>query len=329
MKKIILLGLALLSVHLSFAQNNRNNAEVFIQIEDRGNFTVYLDDEFIGSSNGRFRFYEVYSFSPTLTILQGNKRIYSRKISAKPDERVVLSYSNRNGLQLRKQLKMYRNGQYALDDFEDYAGAYNTGIVPPQRPIDNNQFESLNALVKKEAFDDAKSKLVLAYTAHTKLTTAQTALLLKSFIRDEEKLNLTKSLIPAIVDPQNYYTLRESFTFLNTKEAFLNYLSTNQTVRAERGGMRPAAFEQAKLTVKREAFDEGKTKVIRAIIQNASLNTAQAMELLKLYSFEDNALASAKMLYPVIDDLQNYFLAKEVFKFKSNQDAFLDFLGRQ
>jgi len=60
MKKTILLGLAMLFVSLSFAQNNRNAAEVFLQITKPGKYSVYLDDELVGSATGRFRFYDVY-----------------------------------------------------------------------------------------------------------------------------------------------------------------------------------------------------------------------------------------------------------------------------
>lgn len=332
MKIYILLGLALLSAQLSFAQNNRSKAEVFIQIEDQGSFTVYLDDEFVGSTNGRFRFYDVYNTRPTLSILQGNRKIYSNRIDVHLDERLVLNYSVRRGLQITKELKIYKDRRYALNDFDDYSDNYNTGIVPPNRPyIDENvkAFNDLSILVKKESFDDDKIKLIQAYVAYTQLSTAQVAILLQNILSDDKKLSLVKNLAPAISDVQNYYTLKESFTFNSTKDNFMNFLNSKKTPRAEQNSNSSGPFEQLKATIKREAFDDGKTKLIQAAFQNSSPSTAQMGELLRLYTFEDKALICAKWAYRYVSDKQNYFTLKDVFKHKNNQDALLDFISKR
>ncbi len=331
MKTYLLLGLALLSTHLAFAQNNRAKAEVFIQIEDQGSFTVYLDDEFVGSANGRFRFYDVYNIRPTLSILQGNKRIFSNKIDLHLDQRLILSYSINRGLRVDKELSIYKDRRYALNDFDDYSDNYNTGIVPPNRPSrpDNiRSFNELNALVKKTPFDDDKAKVIDAYVTYTQLSTAQTATLLNSFMQDDKKLALAKSLVPAINDIQNYYTLKESFSFISTKDDFIAFLNARQTPRPEHGtGAGP--FEQLKAMIKKEAFDDGKTRLIQTAFQNSAPSTAQMAELLKLYTFEDKALLCAKWAYRYVSDKQNYYTLKDVFKYKSNQDSFLDYLKRR
>ncbi|MBB2145960.1 DUF4476 domain-containing protein [Pedobacter sp. LMG 31464] len=328
MKTYILLGMALLSAHLSFSQTNK--AEVFLQIEDRGNFTVYLDNELVGSSKGRFRFYDVDNASPSLTILQGNKRIFNGRINVHPEQRLVLTYTLRSGLKTINELKIYRNGQYALNDFDNYTGSYNTGIVPPTIPNGNsiNPFNSLLAMVKKEPFDDDKIKVIQAYTVHSYLSTAQTAVLLKTFNQDDKKLFLAKNLVPVISDLQNYYTLKEEFTFLSSKDEFLKFLNESKSSRRRRD-MSATIFEQLRLSVKREAFDDDKTKVIQASIQNSAPSTVQISELLKLYSFEDKALICAKMTYNFVSDQQRFFTLKDVFKFRSNQDSLLEFLGQK
>jgi len=330
MKSNILLGLALLSAHLSLAQMGRGKAELFIQIEDRGNFTVYLDNEFIGSNTGKFRFYDVIQSSPTLSILQNNQKIYSKKIELSNNQRLVLNFSVRQGLRTLKTLNIYRNGQYALNDFDDYVAAYNTGIVPPNRPRveEVDPFENLFDMVKKEPWDDKRISLVLAYTTNNFLSTAQASSLLKTFSFDDKKLSLAKSLFPAIADIQNYYTLKDSFTFLSSKEEFISYLNTSQLTRP-RALMRNGSYEQLKENVKREAFDDDKTKVIQVVLQNSLISTGQLAELLKLYAFEDKALLCAKQAYQAVSDKQNFFTLNEIFKFRSNQDALLDFLGRK
>jgi hypothetical protein len=327
MKTYLLLGLALFISNLSLAQNNRSKAEVFIQIEDRGNYTVQLDDDFIGSNKGKFRFFEVYSATPTLSILQGNQKIYSRKLTTHSDQRLILSFSARSGLRVIKELNIFRNGQYALNDFDGYTGGYNTGIVPPRVDNRQNNFEALLAMVGR-GFDEDKIKLILVYLENDRLSTAQTASLLKNFTRDENKLIIVRSILPGIIDPQQAFTLKDSFTFNSGKEDFLNYLNntnSNQPIYV----MSMQSFEQLLASVKKEAFDDDKTKIILAATQNSSLTTSQVGDLIKPYSFEDKALDLAKLIYPTVYDKPRYFTLKEVFKFPSNQNALLDFLGRQ
>lgn len=328
MKNYILLGLGLLIANLSFAQNARSRAEIFIQIEDRGSFTVYLDNESISSTKGKFRFYDVFGPSATLAIVQGNKAIFKSQLTIRPNERLLLNYSLRQGLRTITTLAMYRNGRYALDDFDGELDAYNTGIVPP-RPNGNDQqynFGDLLAQVKRAPFDDDKIKLIQIYTASTKLTTAQLAALLKDFMKDEQKLALIKSIPRAIADPQNTYLLKDSFTFNSSKEEFLAYLKSGPSRNRL---LNQRDFEQLLASVKKEAFDDDKTKLILATIQSASPNTAQVTALLKTYSFEDKALNAAKLIYSSVSDPQRYYAVKEAFKFKSNEDALLDFINRQ
>lgn len=329
MKSIILLGFALLSAHLTFAQNSRRSAEVFLQIEDLGQFTVYLDQEMIGSNTGKFRFYDVFKQSPTLSILQGNKKIFSGVVDARFDQRVVLSFSARRGLRTLKTLNVYRNNQYALDSFDNYTEAYNTGIVPP-RPSRGNadEFEDLLAMVSREPFDDKKINLVKAYTAHQYLSTNQAGQLLKKMTHDDQRLSLAKSLTSAITDPQNLYTLKDSFIFIQNKEDFVTFISNYQSHRP-RIKMSPTAFDQLKIAVKREGFDDEKSKVIGVALKNALISTAQAEELLRMYAFEDKALAGAKIIFKSVADPQNYFRLKDVFRFRTTQDEFLDFIARE
>lgn len=232
MKKIILLGLALISFNFAFAQGNQSKSEVFVQIEEPGNYTVYLDNEFVGSANGRFRFYDVYNSAPTLSIIQGNSTLYKRKLRTNPDQRLVLSYSKRNGLSITKELNIYRNRQYALNDFDDYTDAYNTGIVPPitSRPDRNYRLLSAEAFqqfydqYKKESFDDGRTKLINAVSKNASLSSVQIRTLLKPYTFDQNRLEIAKSLYKDVADPQNYFTLSDTFGFFNYKDSFLEFL---------------------------------------------------------------------------------------------------------
>jgi hypothetical protein len=230
MKKTIFLGLAMLFASLTFAQNNRSAAEVFLQIVNPGKYNVYLDDELVASANGRFRFYDVYNTAPILSIIQGNTVVLKQRIRVIPQQRLVLSFDDKRLITL-KQLTIYRNRQYALDDFDAYTGDYNTGIVPPRPPrpelnrvLSDEAFDAFLTQYRKENFDDSRSRMINVVSKNSSLLTAQVRILLKSFSFDDERLRLAQSLYKNVADPQNYFALSDIFIFPSNKEDFLKYL---------------------------------------------------------------------------------------------------------
>lgn len=231
MKTTIFLGLAMLFATLSFAQNNRRSAEVFLQIANPGKYSVYLDDELVASSNGRFRFYDVYNSAPTLSIIQGNTVILKQQIRVIPEQRLILSLDNRR-LNTLKQLSIYRNRQYALNDFDGYAGDYNTGIVPPVLPqpeinyrlLSEDAFQTFLVQYRRENFDDGRLRMINVVTKNASLLSAQVRTLLKSFNFDDQRLKVATNLYKNVADPQNYFTLSDIFVFPSNKDDFLKYL---------------------------------------------------------------------------------------------------------
>lgn len=231
MKRTLFLGLAMLIATLSFAQNNRSAAEVFLQIRQPGKYTVYLDDELVGSSTGRFRFYDVYNSTPVLSIIQGNIVILKQRIEVNPDQRLILSFENRR-LSTLKQLNIFRNNQYALNDFDGYTGDYNTGIVPPITPqpdfnyriLSEAAYQQFLAQYRKENFDDGRLRMINVVTKNAVLLTAQIRPLLKSFTFDDERLKTAIKLYKSVADPQNYFSLSDIFVFPSNKDDFLKYL---------------------------------------------------------------------------------------------------------
>lgn len=216
---------------LSFAQNNRSSAEVFLQIVNPGKYNVYLDDELVGSANGRFRFYDVYNTAPILSIIQGNTVILKQRIRVIPQQRLVLSFEDKR-LIILKQLTIYRNRQYALDDFDGYTGDYNTGIVPPPpavpelnyRLLSDEAFQAFLTQYRRESFDDGRTRMINVVSKNASLLSAQARVLLKSFAFDDERLKVARNLYKTVADPQNYFTLSDIFTFKSNKDDFLKYL---------------------------------------------------------------------------------------------------------
>ncbi|MCX2494198.1 DUF4476 domain-containing protein [Pedobacter sp. PF22-3] len=229
MKTTIFLGLAMSFATLSFAQNNRRSAEVFLEIVNPGKYNVYLDEELVSSAHGRFRFYDVYNSTPVLSIIQGNTEIFKQQVKVIPEQRLVLSLEGKELITL-KQMNIFRNRQYALDDFDGYTGDYNTGIVPPVLPDPNYRllspeaFQEFYSSYKKSVFDSERVRLINAVSKNASFSSSQSKLILKTFTFDGERLKIAKSLYQTVVDPQNYFTVAETFEFPYYKDEFLKYL---------------------------------------------------------------------------------------------------------
>ena len=231
MKTTIFLGLAMLFATLSFAQNNRRSAEVFLEIVNPGKYNVYLDEELVSSANGRFRFYDVYNSAPILSIIQGNTVILKQRIRVIPEQRLILSLEGKQLITL-KQLNIFRNRQYALNDFDGYAGDYNTGIVPPVVPqpdfsyrlLSEEAFQTFLTQYRRENFDDGRLRMINVVTKNSSLLSAQVKILLRSFNFDDQRLKVATNLYKNVADPQNYFTLSDIFVFPSNKDDFLKYL---------------------------------------------------------------------------------------------------------
>ncbi|RQO65654.1 hypothetical protein DBR40_23035 [Pedobacter sp. KBW01] len=232
MKKTILLGLVMLFATLSFAQNNRSAAEVFLQITKPGKYMVYLDDELVGSATGRFRFYDVYNSKPELSIMQGDRLILKEPINVNAQERLVLGFDN-GKLNVIKQLSLFRNNQYALDDFYGYSGdpKGDISLRPDRGQVRNynlmspEAFQQYFSLYKKERFDDGRSRLIKATSKNATFITEQVKYLLKEFSFDDQRLETAKHLYSKTLDKQNYTLLAETFRFSSSKDDFLNFIA--------------------------------------------------------------------------------------------------------
>jgi hypothetical protein len=84
-----------------------------------------------------------------------------------------------------------------------------------------------------------------------------------------------------------------------------------------------SADDFAKLlkALKAESFDEGKGSFIASWAPKGRLSCAQARELLKTFSFDEQRINSAVAIYPRLTDPENFFTVLDVFTFSSSKDT--------
>jgi hypothetical protein len=80
-------------------------------------------------------------------------------------------------------------------------------------------------------------------------------------------------------------------------------------------------------SLKAESFDEGKGSFVALFAQKGRLTCEQAREILKTFSFDDDRVKSAVLLYPRVTDPENFFKVLDVFSFGSSKDEVRKKLG--
>jgi hypothetical protein len=91
--------------------------------------------------------------------------------------------------------------------------------------------------------------------------------------------------------------------------------------------MGPQSFNDAKQSISSASFEDTKLSTAKTIFGSNYVNTAQVMEICRLFSFEDSKLAFAKFAYSRTVDQNNYYRVGSVFDFDSNKQALNQFIS--
>jgi hypothetical protein len=90
--------------------------------------------------------------------------------------------------------------------------------------------------------------------------------------------------------------------------------------------MSTADFQRAKSSVEKQSFAETKMKVAKQITTSNCLSTDQIIEIVNLFSFEENKLDYAKFAYSKCVDKNNYFMVNDAFSFSSSTDELTEYI---
>ncbi|MEN9336466.1 MAG: hypothetical protein RLZZ500_1453 [Bacteroidota bacterium] len=93
-----------------------------------------------------------------------------------------------------------------------------------------------------------------------------------------------------------------------------------------RSCMRPADYNAALATLKKQAFEDSRLKTAKQIVAVNCLNVDQVIEIANLFSFEDNKLEFAKYAYDFCIEPRNYFKVNGIFSFSSNADELSEYV---
>ncbi len=92
--------------------------------------------------------------------------------------------------------------------------------------------------------------------------------------------------------------------------------------------MNDVDFNNMKLFISKESFDNRKLEVAKIASANNYFSTLQVRDIMNVFSFEDSKLEIAKYLYARTIDKNNYYQLTNALSFSTNKDALLEFIKR-
>ncbi len=87
-----------------------------------------------------------------------------------------------------------------------------------------------------------------------------------------------------------------------------------------------AQVDDMKARIKSESFKDDRLARARFVTRNECFTTDQVIDLISVFSFDDNRLAMAKDLYDQTVDQENYDLVVDSFVHKSDKDELRNFI---
>jgi hypothetical protein len=94
--------------------------------------------------------------------------------------------------------------------------------------MSESDFRSAKSSISSSSFDDTKEKTFKQVVSSKCVNTAQVKEMLQLFSFEDTKLDMAKYAYNYVVDPSNYYTINDIFTFDSNKDELSNYVMTNR-----------------------------------------------------------------------------------------------------
>lgn len=309
------------------------DSELFIEINEPGFFTINLNNQSITSNTGRFRFFDIDFDRADIAIESKGRLLVKQSIRINSGKRLLARYSLRKGLNIYNELALYNGQEYCLDNWGNSRYTNRPSHYQlSNSPLNQQEFSQLVSVIKNESFDDARQLVLTTALNHRPIFVQQVSELLRLFSFEDKKLDIAINLYPSVIDTQNFYLLRDEFSFINNKDKLNDFLLHAQPIHQRQLRLTSVTlneFAALQNAIKREPFDDGKQTVLKLALQNKLLNVNQLSMILKMFSFEEKKLDIAIAVYPSVSDYQNFYLLRDSFTFQTNKDKFSRFLIEQ
>jgi hypothetical protein len=146
-------------------------------------------------------------------------RLYSQPILVRPRHEVELLVSRSGRVYLEQQPAGF--GFLPEEEFGQPGVGFQPWMPAAMQEADYN---GLMRALKAEAFEDTRLKLAERVLGRSWVSTAQVAGLMGLFYFDDNRLELARLAYPRVTDPGRYFSLTETLTFNENREALLRLM---------------------------------------------------------------------------------------------------------
>ncbi len=214
--KLLLTVLFFIGVQMGFSQNTSSSLQVeFSQTRasyafQLGNETFTINENVLLIDHLRSGFHPVQIYE-----YRGNRKI--------------LVYNG--GVNLARNattFSFFRNGNFEVFDIEHYI--IDDEVIVVEVPVISEvMFQELKNSVKNESFDSSRLELLESTLINNHFYSHQIRDLMALLTFDSGRLQFAKAAYTRVVDPENYFVVRESLTYSNSKTELTKYISSLPT----------------------------------------------------------------------------------------------------
>lgn len=208
-------------------------SELFIRVNTTGEYYVTVYDQTIYNRSNIFKFFDLPNGITTVLVRHQytNTILYNGTLSLKHNERIVAEINQFGNLaiiqrSLIQEINWYTS--YPLNDpyiGNPYPGNPYPGNNPyPGYTVNNSAYQQFLSSFKSESMDSNKLKMAKNYASSNTLTAEQIATISRSFSFDANRLEFAKHAYATCYDKNNYFMLKETFSFSSNYNALLKHI---------------------------------------------------------------------------------------------------------
>ncbi|NGF74873.1 DUF4476 domain-containing protein [Fluviicola sp. SGL-29] len=227
-------------------------SELFIRVNATGEYSVTVYDQTHQNRNNVYQFAGLPGGITSVMIVNKhtNTLLYNGTLSLMQNERVIVQVNGFGNLSILQRVPIQEVNWYTTVVANDpYAGTWpgttwpgtpNPGNPYPGYPYPNGPYPGgnfpgqtvgntssyhlfLNTL-RNEAMDSNKLRMAKNYVASNSLTAEQIAGISKEFSFDNNRLDFAKHAYASCYDKNNYFLLKDTFTFSSNYNNLLNHI---------------------------------------------------------------------------------------------------------
>ncbi len=211
--KLLFTALFLFLAQLGFSQNKIASLQVEFQ-QTRANYVFQLGNESFNVNSNVLIIDDLSSGFHPVEIFEFRRN------------RKFLIY--KGGINLARKsttLAFFNNGDFEVFGIEPFF--YDDEVVIEEIPvISNEMFQQLKRSVENDSFDSSRLDLLESTLRNNFFTSHQIKELMTLLSFDSGRLQFAKSAYLRVVDPENYFVVRDSFTFSSSKSALTKYIDS-------------------------------------------------------------------------------------------------------